>query len=112
MRIPNRTRTPTNQSGCSPRKRIPDNSTKTTIMAELNQGMANMGISDSAHAQGSAPPVKAAYIPPHMRGVIARGGPPAAAPPSDAPAGPAAANGIQQLNSRWATGYASEPCFP
>jgi hypothetical protein len=79
-------------------------------MAELNQGMANMGINDSVHAQNSAPPVKAAYIPPHMRNVIARQ--PAAAPPGGAPSGPAASNGIQQLNSRWATGYASEPCFP
>lgn len=77
-------------------------------MAELNQRMSSMGINDSVHAGGQAPP-KQAYIPPHMRASIGRA-PPAAAASGPAPT-PAPVNGVQ--GSRWANGrYVSKHLPP
>jgi hypothetical protein len=72
-------------------------------MADLNQHMGAMGINDSAHAGGAptnnaGPPVKQAYIPPHMRATMGRGSPAPAPAPAPAPGGTQA--------SRWAAnGY-------
>lgn len=72
-------------------------------MADLNQRMSSMGIQDSVHANGTATAggqTKQAYIPPHLRHTIGRGGgnnsPPTQASVTSGPS----SNGVQA--SRWA----------
>lgn len=92
-------------------------------MAELNQRMSNLGMSDSVHADGvpssgasnhsSGSGGRATYIPPHLRGTRSYAGPaPAIAPPVQN----GTANGVQ--SSKWNNGYVINisasfrlPCF-
>jgi len=97
------------------------------IMAELNQRMSNLGMSDSIHAADGVPSSGAsnhssgsggrgtaasAYIPPHLRGAARSNAGPA--PVMVPPVQNGTANGVQ--SSRWSSGYVinisiSFPCF-
>ncbi|CCX11757.1 Similar to ATP-dependent RNA helicase ded1; acc. no. A1CXK7 [Pyronema omphalodes CBS 100304] len=86
------------------------------MAAELNNRMSNMGINDSAHAApaSNGPPVKQAYIPPHMRASMQRGNsnpaPAAAAPAADGTQGSRwAANGNSGAANGWGAPAAAAP---